>query len=60
MPKKETEEMIVEDAIVEDTIVDERQGAWLAFLEKYAVANPVKFAEKKAKGEFDVIPSDFK
>ena len=53
MPRKTEEE------IVEEAVVDPRQAKWDAFLETYAVANPVKFAQKKAAGEFNVIPDSF-
>lgn len=39
---------------------DERESRWLAHLAKYQAANPVKFASKKANGEFDEIPLTFK
>ena len=45
---------------VEEEVTDSRQSAWEAFLVKAEKANPVKFAAKKAKGEFDKIPVSFK
>jgi hypothetical protein len=38
---------------------DERQLRWEALLESYEKRNPVKFASKKARGEFDKIPDSF-
>lgn len=32
---------------------------WAAFLAAYQAQNPVKFAEKKARGEFDKVPAHF-
>jgi hypothetical protein len=43
-----------------DKKVDARQKAWEAFLAKYEKENPVKFASKKDRGEFDKIPANFK
>lgn len=43
-----------------DKKADARQEAWDAFLAKYEKENPVKFAVKKARGEFDEIPATFK
>lgn len=37
----------------------ERAAAWEKFLKKYEENNPVKFAAKKARGEFDNIPDHF-
>jgi hypothetical protein len=37
-----------------------REIHWAAHLEKYKIANPVKFAEKEARGEFAQIPPSFK
>lgn len=50
---KEKEEKI-------ETSVDPRTEAWKVFLAKYEKDNPVKFAAKKARGEFDTIPASFK
>ena len=38
---------------------DARQERWDALLEAYAKQNPVKYAAKKERGEFDKIPADF-
>lgn len=38
----------------------DRQLRWEAHVERYAVKNPVKYASKKANGEFDEIPDSFK
>lgn len=38
----------------------DRDVKWEKFLENYAKENPVKFASKKANGEFDKIPASFK
>jgi hypothetical protein len=54
--KKELKEEIVE--AVEE--VSPKSGAWTAFLAKYEKENPVKYASKKARGEFDKIPANFK
>jgi hypothetical protein len=37
----------------------ERELRWEKFVAGYAVASPVKFASKKANGEFDKIPASF-
>ena len=37
-----------------------RELRWEAHVEGYAVANPVKYAAKKARGEFDKAPESFK
>lgn len=37
----------------------ERKARFDALLEDYAKKNPVKFAEKKKRGEFDKIPANF-
>lgn len=57
MPK--TENTKEEKKVVEKTLTD-REKRWEAFLAGYAVKNPVKFASKKANGEFDNIPVTFK
>lgn len=36
-----------------------REIRWEKFLAGYAVKNPVKYAAKKANGEFDQIPASF-
>jgi len=55
MVKKEK----VEEKVEVET-VDPREAKWAAHLAKYEKSNPVKFASKKAKGEFNTIPSTFK
>lgn len=37
----------------------EREARWEALLTAYEKQNPVKFASKKAAGQFDKIPADF-
>ena len=41
-------------------VVAPKSSAWIAFLANYEKQNPVKFAAKKAKGEFDKVPANFK
>ena len=36
-----------------------REARWAKFLDDYKVLNPVKFAAKKANGEFNSIPESF-
>ena len=36
-----------------------REIRWEKFVEGYAVQSPVKYASKKANGEFDQIPASF-
>lgn len=38
----------------------EREARWETHLANYKAKNPVKFAAKKARGEFDKIPDSFK
>jgi hypothetical protein len=38
---------------------DPRRKAYDAFLKQYAEQNPVKYAAKKERGEFDDIPASF-
>lgn len=38
---------------------DERQERWEKLLEAYRAQNPVKYAEKEARGEFKEIPPTF-
>lgn len=45
--------------IKEETKKSAREIRWEQFLERYQVQNPVKFAAKKANGEFDKIPASF-
>ena len=37
-----------------------RAARWKALLENYEKRNPIKFAAKKAAGQFKEIPADFK
>lgn len=37
-----------------------REERWDAYVQAYAISNPVKFASKKERGEFDTIPESFK
>ena len=38
----------------------EREERWEKLLADYEKRNPAKFASKKAAGQFDKIPDDFK
>lgn len=38
----------------------DRQARWDKYVENYRVKNPVKYASKKANGEFDEIPVSFR
>lgn len=44
----------------EEAKKDDRQQRWEALLAAYEKQNPVKYAAKKEKGQFDKIPDDFK
>lgn len=44
----------------EETKKDERAERWEALLAEYEKRNPKKFAAKKAAGQFDKIPANFK
>ena len=44
----------------EETKKDERTERWEALLAEYEKRNPKKFAVKKAAGQFDKIPANFK
>lgn len=44
----------------EETKKDERAERWEVLLAEYEKRNPVKFAAKKAAGQFNKIPDDFK
>lgn len=46
-------------AVRPDVAGKEREAAWKKHIENYSKANPVKYAQKKARGEFDKIPADF-
>lgn len=37
----------------------ERELRWEAHLDAYKKRNPIKFAEKEARGQFKHIPADF-
>ncbi len=58
MVKKLEKEEVIEEA--ESVKADPRVRAWEAFVANYAIKNPVKYAAKKARGEFDKIPATFK
>lgn len=62
--KEEKKEEVVEETVVEEAPVEEvssdRQKRFKAFVAKYAILSPVKYAAKKAAGEFDKIPDSFK
>ncbi len=51
---------INDEGIEADAPKGARELRWQKFLENYAQKNPVKFASKKANGEFDSIPDSFK
>ena len=38
----------------------EREARWEAHVENYKEKNPVKYATKKERGEFDKIPDSFR
>jgi len=44
----------------ENLEIDARAEAWAKHLAKYEKENPVKFASKKSRGEFDKIPASFR
>lgn len=53
---------LIENKMAEKKTVkkaDPRQKAYDAFLKTYAEANPVKYAAKKERGDFDDIPESF-
>lgn len=56
MAKKELEEVEIETKVEPKSA---RQIRWEKYVEGYAVANPVKYAQKKARGEFDAVPASF-
>jgi len=58
MTKTKEEEVVSEEVVVEPTN-KEQKARWTAFLDRYQAQNPVKFAVKKANGEFDKIPDSF-
>ena len=45
------------DSEVSDT---DREGRWKVFVASYKASNPVKYASKEARGEFNKIPASFK
>ena len=47
------------EAKEEAKVLSPREIAWEAHLAAYEKKNPKKYAEKKAKGEFDKIPASF-
>lgn len=54
--------MAKETKVVKEKVVkekDARQLRWDAYVAGYAEKNPVKYAAKKANGEFDKIPDSF-
>lgn len=55
-PIKVNKKIMAEKKVVKTSAKSLR---WEKFLKDYALRNPVKFAEKKAKGEFKVIPENF-
>jgi hypothetical protein len=55
MPKKE--DMMEE---VPARKKSDREIRWEQFVAAYAISNPVKYAGKKANGEFEKIPDSFK
>lgn len=61
MAKKETkveaEEIEVETA---PAPLSNREIRWKKYVENYKVSNPVKAAQKEARGEFDTIPASFR
>ncbi len=60
-------EVKIEEDVKEEVVVakkapvatDARSPRWNKFVEAYKVSNPVKYASKKANGEFDKIPDSF-
>jgi hypothetical protein len=43
----------------EKKATDPRQDAWDAYVANYIASNPEKGKAKKARGEFDTIPTSF-
>lgn len=57
---KKKEKVVADETVVEETVSNkELKARWEAFLERYQEQSPVKYAEKKARGEFDKIPDGF-
>lgn len=55
-PKANIPQMATEK---ESKKVDPRQERWDKYVAGYQIKNPVKYAAKKARGEFDKIPASF-
>ena len=54
-------EPLVEVEVVKGTAPKTaREIRWAQHVEGYAAASPIKFAAKKARGEFDTVPATFK
>lgn len=49
-----------EGVVPEAVNPSDREARWAAHVANYEKKNPVKFAAKKARGEFDKIPDSFK
>lgn len=62
MARKEIEkvEEEIEKVEEESKVLTPREIAFNKLVANYAIANPVKYAAKKARGEFDKIPDTFK
>lgn len=63
MSKKKSEEteLLPEVEVATEEVIDSgREKRWEEFLERAKIQNPVKFAEKEARGEFSKIPESFK
>lgn len=56
---KMTKTINLNDTGVVKKVAPEREARWEKYLSNYEVKNPVKFASKKANGEFDTIPASF-
>lgn len=54
-----TKTINLNDTGVVKKVAPEREARWEKYLSNYEVKNPVKFASKKANGEFDTIPASF-
>lgn len=59
LAKEEADKQTDPRAVVVPVENKERKLAWEKHLKSYADKNPAKFAEKKARGEFDDIPDSF-
>lgn len=49
-----------DNGIVEEQPKGDREKRWQAYVADYAIKNPVKFAAKNERGEFDKVPASFK